>query len=170
MQAGIPVVGKAAIIGIENRAYETTTANTDVDMNQADLQFMAEERILDADALRTGGRWAFAYYVAGYAVECALKSCVLARMIHTGGVFTSKKFAEECFTHDFRTLIKLAGLDPELNAELAANPAFVGFWGTAALWKETSRYEQKSQPEADALFDAITDNVNGVMRWIRNYW
>jgi hypothetical protein len=91
-------------------------------------------------------------------------------MIHTGGVFTNKKFAEECFTHDFGTLVRLAGLTAELNAELAANSAFVGFWGTAILWKETSRYEQKIQPEADALYLAITDNANGVMRWIRKYW
>lgn len=131
---------------------------------------MAEERVLDADALRAARRWAYAYYVAGYAVECALKSCVLAQMIHTGGVFTNKKFTDECFTHDFGTLVKLAGLRPVLNAELAANPAFVGFWGTAILWKETSRYEQKTQPQADALYLAITDNANGVMRWVRNYW
>lgn len=131
---------------------------------------MADERILDASALLAAGRWAYAYYVAGYAVECALKSCVLAQMIHTGGVFTDKKFAEWCFTHDYGTLVKLAGLNPQLDAERAANPAFLGFWGTAILWKETSRYEQKTQPEADALYLAITDNANGVMRWIRNYW
>lgn len=131
---------------------------------------MAEDRILDASALRDAGRWAYAYYVAGYAVECALKSCVLAQMIHTGGVFTNKKFAEDCFTHDFGSLVKLAGLTPMLNAELAANPVFVGFWGTVGLWKETSRYEPKTQPEADTLYMAITDSTNGVMRWIRNYW
>jgi hypothetical protein len=100
-------------------------------VNQALLRLMAEERILDAGALRAAGRWAYAYYVAGYAVECAFKSCVLAQMIHTGGVFTSKKFSEECFTHDFGTLVRLAGLTPSLNAELAANPTFVGYWGTA---------------------------------------
>lgn len=108
--------------------------------------------------------------MAGYAVECAFKSCVLAQMIHTGGVFTSKKFAEDCFTHDFGMLVKLAGLTPMLNAELAASMEFVGFWGTVILWKETSRYEQKAQAEADALYLAITDNANGVLRWIRNYW
>lgn len=139
-------------------------------LNQALLRMMAEERILDADALRAAGRWAYAYYASGYAVECALKSCVLAQMVHTGGVFTSKKFAEECFTHDFVALVRLAGLTPLLNAELAANPVFVGFWGTSVLWKETSRYEQKTKTEADALYLAITDNTNGVMRWIRNYW
>ncbi len=44
---------------------------------------MAQERILDAEALINGDRWAYAFYVAGYAVECALKSCILARMIHS---------------------------------------------------------------------------------------
>jgi hypothetical protein len=33
---------------------------------------MAEERILDAGALRAAGRSAYAYYVACYAVECAV--------------------------------------------------------------------------------------------------
>ena len=41
-------------------------------MNRADLQAMAEERVKDAKALLDGGRWEFAYYVSGYAVECAL--------------------------------------------------------------------------------------------------
>jgi hypothetical protein len=91
-------------------------------------------------------------------------------MIHTRGVFTSKKFAEECFTHDFGKLVDLAGMRPLLDTELAASPTFVGYWGTATLWRETSRYEQKSQTEADELYLAITDNTDGVLRWIRTYW
>ncbi len=139
-------------------------------MNQSLLRLMAEERILDADALRAAGRWAYAYYVAGYAVECGLKSCVLAQMIHTGGVFKRKKFSEECFTHDFASLVELAGLTASVNAQCKANQIFARFWGSAILWKETSRYESKTQPEADELYLAITNQANGVMQWIRNYW
>lgn len=158
--------------GGQRKAAEqaTTSDGEEVVVNQSLLRLMTQERILDAEALRAAGRWSYAYYVAGYAVECGLESCILAQMINTGGVFINKKFAEECFTHDFGTLVKLAGLTPMLNTELAANPAFVGFWGTAILWKETSRYEQKTQPEADALYLAITDTVDGVLRLIRNYW
>ena len=65
-------------------------------MNQAELQKMAEERLKDAKALIDGGRWEFAYYAAGYAVECALKSCILARMIDTGLVFQEKFKGDEC--------------------------------------------------------------------------
>src|SRR5438094_8433199 len=92
-------------------------------VNQAELQAMAEERIKDAKALLDGGRWEFAYYAAGYAVECALKSCLLARMIHTAWVFQEKWDARECRVHDFGKLIDLAGLRDELNAKLAASAA-----------------------------------------------
>ena len=109
-------------------------------MNQADLRSLAQDRVLDADALIKGGRWSFAYYVAGYAVECALKSCLLARMVRTGWVFQEKAKIDECLTHDFAKLINLAGLTPELNAQLASNSIFVGNWGTTTQWKVTDRY------------------------------
>jgi len=37
-----------------------------------------DERIEDATALLAASRWSGAYYLTGYALECALKSCVLA--------------------------------------------------------------------------------------------
>ena len=157
----ILVFGLSVMIGATTRG---------LGMNQSELQLMANERMLDAAALIAGNRWAYAYYVAGYAVECALKSCVLSRMIHTGGIFTDKKFSEKCWTHDFGELVELAGLKPELNQQLANSPAFAGNWGTTATWKETSRYEQKTEPEARLLYEAINHNSDGVLKWIRNYW
>jgi HEPN domain-containing protein len=135
---------------------------------------MARERTLDAKALIDGGRWAYAYYVAGYAVECALKSCLLARMIHTGWVFQEKVKVDECLTHDFGKLIRLAGLTDELNANLAASAAaggaFVANWATVNQWGVTTRYESKAEPEAKSLYAAITHDPDGVFRWIQNYW
>jgi hypothetical protein len=149
-------------------------------VNQAELRQMAQERILDAEALIAGGRWAFAYYVAGYAIECALKSCVLSRMIHTGWVFQDKIKGDECRTHDFGKLIDLAGLRGELNAQLAASAAaaggapgslFAGHWGTVLQWKETSRYEVgTTEAQARELYEAITHTTDGVLKWIQNYW
>ncbi|MDR3622408.1 MAG: HEPN domain-containing protein [Paludisphaera borealis] len=60
-------------------------------LNHAELQRMTEERTRDAEVLLAGGRWAFAYYVAGYAVECALKACLLKRMVLTGWVFERER-------------------------------------------------------------------------------
>lgn len=142
-------------------------------VNQALLQWMTLERIADAQSLLASGRWSFAYYVAGYAVECALKSCVLSRTVHTGAVFTDRKFAEKCFTHDLEALVTLAGLRAEWDARSAASYAggqFARFWTVVAQWKETSRYQPKTEGEAKDLFEAITHDPHGVLKWIQNYW
>lgn len=144
-------------------------------MNQAELRQMAEVRIHDAKVLIEAGRWEFAYYSAGYSVECALKSCVLARMILTGWVFNEEnKKVDDCRVHDFKKLIQIAGLRDELNGRLTAGASsedeFVANWNTVDNWKVTSRYEAKTEDEAKKLYAAITDEPDGVLRWIRNYW
>jgi hypothetical protein len=136
------------------------------------------ERIKDAKALLKGKRWAYAYYVTGYAVECGLKSCVLAQMIHTGWIFQDKIKIEDCRTHDFGKLVELAGLTEKLNAALKASARagkeFVRHWATAAQWKVDSRYLSKrpalAKSEAEELYRAVTHNPHGVLRWIKNYW
>jgi len=47
-------------------------------VNRPQLRQLAEDRILDAACLLACGRPAGAYYLAGYAVECGLKACILA--------------------------------------------------------------------------------------------
>ena len=143
-------------------------------MTQADLRTLAEERVKDAKALLDGQRWAFAYYAAGYAVECALKSCLLARMVFTGWVFQDKANVKDCLTHDFDALVRLAGLKPELDAKLATSAAtggaFVRYWSTVSRWDVTARYVPKTQAEAEELFEAVTHNPDRVLTWVRNYW
>ena len=73
-------------------------------MNQAQLQEMAKERLKDAETLIDGSRWEFSYYAAGYAIECALKSCILARMIHTGWIFKEKQEPRACLCAPSRTM------------------------------------------------------------------
>lgn len=139
-------------------------------MNQTELRKLAEERVKDAEALLAAGRWEFAYYAAGYAVECALKSCILARMVHTAWVFEEKWKAQECMTHDMIELIRLAGLKGELDDALAASSEFVSNWATVEKWKVVSRYESKTEAEAKALLAAINDAMHGVLIWIKAYW
>ncbi len=144
-------------------------------MNQAELRAMAEERIKDAKALIDGGRADFAYYVAGYAVECALKSCILSRMIHTGWVFKEDvKSLDECRKHEFKKLIQIAGLADDLNAKLKASASakdgFVENWDTVNEWTVTSRYKLNQPNDALKLYAAITVEPHGVLPWIRNYW
>src|SRR5438128_12577971 len=59
------------------------------------------------------GRWAGAYYLAGYAVECGLKACILAYVENTGAIFLNKRFLEGCWTHELEKLLITANLQVE---------------------------------------------------------
>ena len=139
-------------------------------MNRAELQQLAEDRNLDAQALLAANRWSAAYYLAGYAVECAIKSCILVRVDKSGVIFQEKKFSEQCWTHDVEKLVELAGLKTARDTDTAANPTLAKNWQTVKDWDEHSRYQQMTQSMARELFDAVNDNTNGVLQWIRNYW
>jgi hypothetical protein len=89
-------------------------------VNRADLQRLAKERIADAKALLAARRWSAAYYMAGYAVECALNACIAKLM--KSEEFPDKKFAEKCWTHNLTQLVDLAGLEANFDAALRADP------------------------------------------------
>lgn len=139
-------------------------------MNRIELRQLAEDRVLDAGLLLANGRWAGASYLAGYAVECGLKACVLAHVEAAGAIFQDRKYSEKCWTHNLEELLALANLKPTLDADCAANAVLSGNWGMAKDWKETSRYEQKTQAAAQRLCHAINDLPNGVLPWIRQRW
>jgi hypothetical protein len=142
-------------------------------VSRADLQQLARERLRDAEILLAGGQWSGAYYLSGYAVECALKSCILHHIERTGMLFKDRKYLNklaECWTHDLFKLVDLANLTAELGLACGANPALDLDWGTVQLWKETSRYELKTEAEARALYEAITHDPDGVLKWIQFHW
>ncbi len=103
-------------------------------------------------------------------MECALKACILAHIDNTGIIFQDRRFAESCFTHDIEALVKAANLEMVRGVDIAANPALGVHWQIVKDWNVDVRYEEKSEPEARTLYDAITDNANGVLPWIRARW
>ena len=68
-------------------------------MNKTDLEQLADLRLAEAVALLglTPPMPDGAYYLAGYAVECALKACI-AKLTDRHD-FPDKNFAAKCFTH-----------------------------------------------------------------------
>jgi HEPN domain-containing protein len=128
------------------------------------------DRIEDAKVLLDAGRWSAAYYIAGYAAECALKACILGRIDRTGIVFTEKRFQEKCWTHSLEELVKQAGLDAELGMTIAAHPAFGVRWSIVKAWNELSRYGQSPESDARELFDALVDDPDGILKWLQIHW
>lgn len=139
-------------------------------MNRTAWQQLAEDRIAEANALLRAQLWSGAYYLAGYAVECGLKSCVLARVESDGVIFREKKFSERCWTHDLIDLVKLAALDSARDADAALNPVRWQNWLVVHDWSEESRYERQTQTDAEELVNAIDDQKDGVLSWIRAHW
>ena len=139
-------------------------------MNRTALQQLSAERIEDARALLAASRWPGAYYLAGYSLECALKSCVLAYIDRTGIIFEDKKYAEKCWTHDLVELVKQAGLTVERGKAAGANPNLGQKWHIATDWSEASRYRMSTQSQAEKLFAAINDDTDGVLQWVKNFW
>lgn len=142
-------------------------------MNRATLQHLAGIRVRESQSLLDAGHWSGAYYLVGYALECAIKSCILHHLEKTGMIFRDRKYLNKLagsWTHELDTLLDLADLTAAFGVACGANPALLGFWGVANDWKETSRYEQKTELEARGLFEAVTHDPNGVLKWLQTHW
>jgi HEPN domain-containing protein len=142
-----------------------------IKVTRLEWQQLAERWLVDAKRLLDDHRWSAAYYLAGYAVECGLKACVLVHVAAAPEViFGDKKFSEKCWTHSLLDLVKMANLEGARAADAAANPALGRNWLVVKDWSEKARYNTTSHQKAKKLYDAITDNANGVMQWIRVRW
>jgi HEPN domain-containing protein len=136
-------------------------------LNRADLQQLAETRLREAEILLDAGEWSGSYYLCGYAVECALKAVVASEVKQ--GDFPDKKLADAVYTHDLPKLRRLAGLSEDVPRGQLTSGQNVN-WLVAKDWRETSRYETKSETEARSLFTAVSDQTDGVFPWLRTHW
>ena len=138
-------------------------------MNKTDFQLLADARVIDAEVLLTMTRWPAAYYLLGYAVECALKVCV-ARQFRQDEV-PEKKIVNGFYTHDLEQLLNLSGLKSALESKAKSDPVFQINWNTVLGWKEDARYDH-SIPENKAkdLRVAVTDPTSGVLPWLKTQW
>lgn len=138
-------------------------------MNRTGLQNLSRLRKREAATLLRARHYAGAYYLAGYAVECALKAC-LAKQTKKHD-FPNKKLGTEAWTHDLQRLVQLAGLSAALDQGMKVNPALELNWSIVKDWSEAVRYELGiTSAEARDLYSACTTRRNGVLAWIRERW
>jgi hypothetical protein len=138
-------------------------------MNRSDLQTLADIRARESKVLLDNGCSHGAYYLAGYAIECALKACI-AKQVNRYD-FPDKNLANKAFTHDLTALVQLAGLKAALDAESASSRPFDLNWTVVKDWSEQKRYESViSLVEARDMYSAVVDPTNGILPWLKNYW
>ncbi len=125
-------------------------------------------RVQEALTLLGAGHYPGAYYLIGYAVECALKACVAKQVKQYD--FPDKKLANEAFTHDLEKLMRVAGLSPDFENEMKAKPELELNWAIVKDWSEAVRYEVDiTELQARDLYSACTGR-NGVMPWVKKRW
>ena len=138
-------------------------------MNRRDLQALSRERLRDARQLLATGQHVGAYYLAGYAVECALKACIARKTRRFD--FPDRKTVADSHTHDLVKLVGIAGLKYQLDATSSTDDAFERNWSTIQDWTVEDRYNLDISPdEAKDLYRAISAKSSGMMAWIRRYW
>lgn len=138
-------------------------------MNRLELQEISKVRRKEAATLLKAKQYAGAYYLLGYSVECALKSCIAKQTMKHD--FPNKIVANKSYVHNLEQLLKVAGLDYQLKQDMKTNSHLEVNWSIVKDWKETSRYiSSVSRSEAKDLYSACTSRTHGVLAWIKEKW
>ncbi|MBC7576959.1 MAG: HEPN domain-containing protein [Tardiphaga sp.] len=129
--------------------------------DRATFQQLAEERLAEATLLLAQGYPSGAYYLAGYAVECALKASIATRF--KADEIPDKSLVNSVYTHKLIELLRLSGLEHEVKADKTLS----GSWTVASEWSEQARYRAWTTDEASAMLNAISGN-EGLLKWLLN--
>lgn len=150
---------------VSNKSICTGTI---MNLNRKDFQNLTVTRIKEAKVLLDNGKYEGAYYLAGYAVECALKSCIAK---NTKRYEFPPKNCQNYYDHNLKKLIGFANLSVEFDKKYKADSKFQLNWETVKGWNSESRYQTTIQPQTSLdFYKAITDRKSGVLKWIKTLW
>ena len=145
----------------------TAPAPVPVKKTRRDFQRLAELRAREAATLAKASNQHGAYYLGGFAIECALKACI-AKQTKRHEFPVDKQYAGRVYTHDLGELLKLARLDAQPDKDIRTKPQLATNWGIVKGWKVDSRYETTGLNGKDMV--AAVNSSDGVLEWIRLYW
>jgi HEPN domain-containing protein len=134
------------------------------------FQQLAQLRLDEAKALLRDDQPSGAYYLAGYAIECALKA-IIAKQFRADEI-PDKALVNRVYTHDLSELLRLGGLESELDVARRADPELNRRWAIVKNWKEQARYSIWTNGDASAMMDGVAgDNrAGGLFQWLTARW
>jgi len=139
-------------------------------MNRTEFQELAKLRLRESKALLDAGHYPGSYYLAGYAIECALKACI-AKQTRRYDFPPGKNVIGNIYTHDLKTLMKSANLWLQFQKDSRADPALASYWKVIEGWSSEQRYELNvTRPMAADFYKAIAARTHGVLSWLKKYW
>ena len=134
---------------------------------QNDFLLLSDYRERESQTLCDAGLFSGAYYLAGYAVECAIKAAIASQT--EAGEFPDKNYINKIYTHDLETLLKSSILEKEFKKDIGTNAELGANWNEVIPWSEQVRYELNiDEPIARMLLNACFSTPNGVVTWIKS--
>ncbi len=143
---------------------------------QADIEALANDKLIDAECLFKSDRYDSAYYLAGYSVELLLKAKV-CKTLGIENFFDFNNASKAKFmaknvdnvfksyrVHDYSQLLLLSGVYTEFYDELNTNANLKSDWSIVSQWNENSRYLTGiSKEEVENFLTSIKE----IMSWIQ---
>lgn len=136
-------------------------------MNRSEWERQARSHASSARVLLRTRNFDAAYYLAGLAVECALKGRIAS--LFRANDIPDKRLVNDVHTHDLTALVRIAGLRDRLAAEQQTNVQFDSNWKTVTTWSNESRYSAWTQVEATEMVNAVTQRGTGALACIRRF-
>lgn len=134
-----------------------------------ELQQLTIQRLEEAHALLAAQRFSGARYIAGYAVELALKACICKTL--RLAAYPENEVRKAFLTHQISDLVLLAGLRDELDLARLARSDFADNWDVVAGWSPSDQYvNARTQQEVADLIEAMQHPSEGVITWLAQYW
>jgi HEPN domain-containing protein len=132
-----------------------------------EFQRLADLRAEEARILVRARKQQGAYYLAGYAVECALKACI-AKQTKRHEFPPGSDYIRHIYTHNLEQLLREAGLDKQLDNDMRANAELAKNWNAVKVWDEGKRYVISGLSGKDMVL--ALSGLNGVLTWLKKHW
>lgn len=124
---------------------------------------LAELRLTEAKLPYANGLASGAYYLAGYAVECALKAVIAAGF--RANEIPDKSPVNNIYTYNLKDLLNLAGLKSSLENDMNEVSELRESWATISKWSEHARYQIWTSGAATTMLEAVGAD-KGLLQWL----
>ncbi len=130
------------------------------------LQRLAHARLQDAQTLWREKRYDAAYYLCGYAIECALKAWIAKQTPRHA--FPDKDRVNRAHQHKFSELLNLVDDRQQFEAELKAEERLERAWSLVQDWSPVTRYRFRATSRLHVR--AMLDSVEVVLGCLSKFW